>query len=371
MGILRNEIVKHKKLFSVVHVLYTPIRIIKETYRLNVIGKNLIMQISDKPMFSKHIWAFGEPIHNNMGDQAQKYCINTWLSKHYPDYNIQYFVTEIGLSHCFVKWLKENIKREDIIIFQSGYCTQEKHMDHDMHLYLVKGFPDNRIIFFPQTVNLITNYGKIKAAKIFNNHQRLLFLARDKVSYSTAKALFSNVNVECYPDIVTTLIGSYHSDIKKRGILVCVRNDSEKKYTTEEISKLEDRLMRITEHVVEMDTDSKYDLDYIKSHTREALKEMIDTFAQYRVVITDRYHGTIFSLIANTPVIVIKTLDHKVSTGVDWFDSIFDNHSVQYAESLNDAFIKAKDLISNPVEISNGNYFLDYYDGLESKINDI
>lgn len=48
--------------------------------------------------------------------------------------------------------------------------------------------------------------------------------------------------------------------------------------------------------------------------------------SHYKVVITDRYHGTIFSLIANTPVIIIKSTDHKVTTGADWFKGIYDDY---------------------------------------------
>ena len=32
-----------------------------------------------------------------------------------------------------------------------------------------------------------------------------------------------------------------------------------------------------------------------------------------RLVITDRYHGTIFAIITNTPVIVFKSYDTKIS----------------------------------------------------------
>ncbi|WP_082026255.1 polysaccharide pyruvyl transferase family protein [Prevotella pectinovora] len=43
---------------------------------------------------------------------------------------------------------------------------------------------------------------------------------------------------------------------------------------------------------------------------------ILQQFAKYQVVITDRYHGTIFSQIVNTPVIVISSTDHKLRSGV-------------------------------------------------------
>ena len=55
------------------------------------------------------------------------------------------------------------------------------------------------------------------------------------------------------------------------------------------------------------------------------------------VTITDRYHGTIFSLCAGTPVIILKTTDHKVTTGADWFKGVYDDY-VYVAKDLDDAY---------------------------------
>ncbi len=60
-----------------------------------------------------------------------------------------------------------------------------------------------------------------------------------------------------------------------------------------------------------------------------------------KLIITDRYHGTILSLVAGTPVIVIKTTDHKVTTGAEWFRGVYDDY-VYLAESLQQAYDIAK-----------------------------
>ncbi|WP_320939140.1 polysaccharide pyruvyl transferase family protein, partial [Lysinibacillus capsici] len=58
---------------------------------------------------------------------------------------------------------------------------------------------------------------------------------------------------------------------------------------------------------------------------------------RFEVVVTDRYHGTIFALAAGTPVVIIKTNDHKVVTGADWFKGIYDEY-IYIANDLDDAF---------------------------------
>ena len=55
----------------------------------------------------------------------------------------------------------------------------------------------------------------------------------------------------------------------------------------------------------------------------EAFMSLIREFSTYKCVVTDRYHGMIFSLISNTPTIVIKTADHKVASGAEQLHEFF------------------------------------------------
>jgi exopolysaccharide biosynthesis predicted pyruvyltransferase EpsI len=83
-------------------------------------------------------------------------------------------------------------------------------------------------------------------------------------------------------------------------------------------------------------------------------------------VITDRYHGTIFALAAGTPVVIIRTIDHKVITGADWFKGVYDDY-VYMAQDLDDAF-----QIVSSIRKKNLNHCLqlvfatEYYDKLKS-----
>ena len=82
------------------------------------------------------------------------------------------------------------------------------------------------------------------------------------------------------------------------------------------------------------------------------------------MVITDRYHGTIFSLVAGTPVIIIKTTDHKVVTGAEWFRGVYDDY-VYLAETLDEAYELAKKLLSASLTNRLLPYFeKNYYDKL-------
>ena len=75
----------------------------------------------------------------------------------------------------------------------------------------------------------------------------------------------------------------------------------------------------------------------VKPLPEEYIEKEIEDYSRYKIIITDRYHGTILSLVAGTPVIILKTNDHKVTTGADWFKGVYDEH-VFLANDLKNAY---------------------------------
>ena len=93
--------------------------------------------------------------------------------------------------------------------------------------------------------------------------------------------------------------------------------------------------------------------------------------SQYKCVVTDRYHGTIFSLCANTPVIIIKSNDHKVVTGANWFKGVYDKH-VYVTKNLDDAFCRAKEICNGfDYERLQPHFESEYYDKLKDLFEEI
>lgn len=317
------------------------------------------------------IFYFGVPMHSNLGDLAQCICIRKFLKENYPNYQVIEIDTLVYMSEKseLKNSLKSFIKKNDLIFFQSGYCTQDLGGIEDlMHQAVIKDYPNNKLIILPQTVFFKSEERKKLASKVYNSHKNLLFLARDHISYKMAKEMFPDIKVKEFPDIVTTMIGYYHFQEEKNGILLCLRNDIEKFYSNEEISLLKHQIEKYGV-INEIDTTIKKSLNAESENVDEYILSYIQNFAKYKVIITDRYHGTIFSLIANTPVIVIKTTDHKVSTGVDWFKGIYDDN-VFYIENLDNVPKKVKELMSRKKFIENKPYFKEnYYDKLPSVIN--
>ena len=316
---------------------------------------------------AKHIFLCCVPTHGNMGDQAQRFCIEKWCRENYPEYELIPLTTWPFYSKQFRRKFGSYVKPDDLIIIHSGYCTTSRHKDHPVHRYLVKTFKNIPILVMPQTVNFILDKDGYKTGKIYSSHKKLCFLARDMTSYKYAKKFFYNTNVILYPDIVTTLIGTMNFDTQRKGILFCIRNDSEKKYPEQEINALKDKLMQTGIPCKMIDTNTNTDIQKLQNNFSSELHKLLDLFAQHTAVITDRYHGTIFSMIANTPVIVLETNDHKVRTGTEWFTEKYSD-SFFNAGDLDEAYKIAMTLIKENRHIHNCSFFYEEYYSCLKKI---
>ena len=319
----------------------------------------------------KRVYYFGITEHPNLGDMAQHYCIKKWISENYPDYEMLMFESTVVTDPKYTETFFQNLRRvfsyeNDIIIIQSGYCTQDLGGFHPkMHLLVCDYMSKARILMMPQTIFFKSEKNKEIFAQNHNNAKNMLFLARDFVSYDMAKSMFDQIRVEAYPDIVTTLIGTkvYHN--KREGVCICTRNDGEKLYSVAEINQLALMLEKAGIPVKQKDTQSNAKGEEIRKNLQYYIESEIESYSHFKVTITDRYHGTIFSLCAGTPVIIIKTNDHKVTTGADWFRGVYDDY-VYVANDLDDAYELAKKVMNIDLTNNLEPYFkVHYYDKLK------
>lgn len=328
------------------------------------------IQIILKSRNDKIIFYFGVPQHPNMGDLAQCMCIRDFFRRFYPEYTVIEIDTKVYMNQQYSqrRLLHKVINKQDYIFFQSGYCTQDLGGIEDlMHQAVMQEFPDNRLVMLPQTVFFQSKERRMQASAVYSAHEHLLFLARDSVSFQIAKDLFHDTPIIAFPDIVTTLIGKYHFDTERKGILFCLRNDEEKFYSAEVLDRLREQISKF-ESCNTIDTTIRKSVIEIHKNLTFEIESFIAQFANYRLVITDRYHGTIFSAVAETPVIVIKTTDHKVKTGVDWFADIMSDR-VRYIDDINQVPEVAKQMLNSPFPHMKAPYFENtYYKNLRQMV---
>lgn len=338
---------------------------------LNVKLVNSLQKLNDAN--DMRIWYFGVPIHQNLGDQAQKFVIEKWLENNYPMAEIIKIPSQAfnAGTRRVIRIIKDFIQPNDLIVMQSGHTMDGLHDDETPHRLASTCFPDNRIIFFPTSIRFNSKRGKELDRKAIGSHVNTLFLARDAVSAQIARDLYPRLDVRLYPDVVTSLIGKYSFDNQREGVLLCARNDGEKLYSYAAIDKLASALSGLCD-VSRTDTTVKWDGIDLDSHDAwTGIEGVIESYSQKCVIVTDRYHGTIFARIAGTPVVVLKTNDHKVVSGAKWFTDAGDK-GIVVADNLEEVPGLVSDFMKRfPDGVSAPAFAADYYDGLKSVIEEM
>lgn len=355
-------------LFFFLYNLSIPIKKIKNK---NLYKKQLL-EIEKKLLQNKSkIFYIGVPVHSNLGDLAQYYCIIKWLKENYFNYEIIEIPDNIIVTNYkkILRKMMSLIGENDFFVFQSGYRTTDvaNFEGEFAHRKILNSF-NNKVLVFPQTINFETKREQSKSKRAYEKNGNYLFLARDEVSYKAACDIYDKSRVRLYPDIVTSMIGNCNLINKideKDGILLCLRNDDEKLYTNEEYKNLIKSLQKITNKIDVTDTNSNKNFELNRNETEAELQNKLIQFEEYKLVITDRYHGTIFSLIANTNVIVLSSTDHKLSSGVLWFKGIYDEN-VKFCDNLDDTLSLASKMYYTNYKLEKTAYFKHkYYDLLK------
>lgn len=310
---------------------------------------------------SPHIYFFSTPVHSNLGDQAQLMCWLRLFKEWYPKHEVICIPARYR-EFCTLRDIRSVITPDDKIFIHSGYLIFDPHPELPFILDVVRAFYDYPITILPQTVNLMGEWYQQVVARQFNAHQNLTLLCRDEVSFEKAKGLFPKIKLKLMPDVVTSLIGDkdfLYKNSKRDGVMVCVRNDREKFYTGKEISGL---ISRFAGNRVSLsDTTITASMWKWEKGRETLIRKLLNKFSQYQVIITDRYHGTIFSQVANTPVIVLSSTDHKLSSGVKWFPKEVFGDMIQFAANLDEAYSLASEIIMSSKVNTNPPYFKEKY----------
>lgn len=312
------------------------------------------------------IFYLGVCRESNLGDMAQYSCIQKWLKENYPDFEV--FEAGSGLAEYpkFVQMLSDNIKDSDRVVFQSGYGVQDLGGNMNrMHKVIFKAMPSAKYLMLPNTIFFKSEENKRITSKVYNSAKNMLFLARDEGSYEMAQEMFPDLRVKLFPDIVTTMIGDFHFIGRRNGVVICKRNDLEQFYSNDEWDILRQDLVNKGISVDITDTVIPVDYHKILKKKEEYVMNKIKDFARHEVAITDKLHGTILALSAGTPVIVIKTTDHKVVGGMKWLKQVYPDY-VYYADKLEDVLSIVLDIRRKKLNHSMSSYFKEeYYDKLK------
>ena len=198
----------------------------------------------------------GVPHHNNLGDHAIVLAEREYIEDNFKEYQY-YEVSEETAEKCLEK-VEKHIHPEDILFLHGGGNLGDEYLYvEEARRKVVQLFPNNIIIFFPQTMHFSnTEKGKRelnKSREIYANHKKLVMVAREEVSYQTMKKEFYENNVIKAPDIVTYL-NKNGIDQKRDGALLILRSDIEANLDEQKIKQIEQTTRKYLKNVVYDDT---------------------------------------------------------------------------------------------------------------------
>ncbi len=295
----------------------------------------------------------------NLGDQAQAAAIPIWLKKHFALPLVE--VKNFEIAACLPS-IKKLIQPQDIVFLHSGgnfgddwYETQ---LDREA---IIAALPNNQIVQLPQTIFYSnTETGRqIRevSQQVVNAHPSILLFGRDFQSAEIAKKLFTQAQVLTRPDMVLSLqqtveqqLGQYiaRRPEKMQKILLVMRNDKESVYTDEVKQSIKALLMHAGYDAQLWDTD--VDDIFPDQDKFKTLAKYLQFISGFDAVITDRYHGLIFSVLVKRPCVVLRTHNHKLTSAFDWFEGVNYVKQVDSADEIVNALqqLQALNLYVSP-----------------------
>lgn len=268
----------------------------------------------------KKILILGVADYNNLGDHAIAYAQRNFLNNTLADAT-EYMIVEVP-SRTPVWHIFPIITENDIILFTGGGNLGTKYSFlSELFLPIIKRFPENKKLFFPQsyTFNLTDNLEKYhtEVKDVFaKSGKNLTIVARESKSFNKFKEMFTENTVLLTPDIVLSVTDRLETTTARNGILVMMRDDDEKVLDSDTQSKMIQQLSMIAP----LTTSDTVTTNFISISDREQeLDQKWNAVQTSELIVTDRLHGMIFAKITKTPCIVFDNYNSKIQmTCKDW-----------------------------------------------------
>ncbi|MFT8320608.1 MAG: polysaccharide pyruvyl transferase family protein [Bacillus sp. (in: firmicutes)] len=303
----------------------------------------------------RKVFLFGSPSYTNMGDQAIAYAEEKFIRNHFPYYEyieIMDYATDEGID-----LVKEIIKENDMVGFTGGGNLGSLYLDiEEDRRKVIEAFKEYKTISFPQSVYFEdTEEGrkeKKKTQDAYHQNSHLTIAARESQTLDVVKDTFQS-NYIYTPDMVLSL-NIEPKDIKRDGVLFLLREDKEKVTDEGFVSELMNWVEKTT--FVERADTVLNEVEMIDYKDREKyFLKTLDRIASSKLVITDRLHAMIFSIITKTPCLVFGNSYGKAKHSyMDWLEELnfieyTDEQDIDQLEQIADRLLKAK---PNSIDLS-------------------
>lgn len=284
--------------------------------------------------------------HGNYGDHAINVAEYDWFERR----NISFIEIPETRITTFINNLRNNVHPDDEFYFHGGGNMGDVWPDQEVwRQNLIETFPDNKIVIFPQSVNYDQDSDLLrKTVSITKKAKNLTIFLRDKHSYDFVKEVFpETVSVKLVPDMVLSSTGM-NRNIRNTDVCLLMRSDKELVRDKIKSNFIDFLKNNQTLNVDVSDTCTDY-MPYItRKNRRSFLESKLRKIGNSKVVVTDRLHGMIFSLITSTPVIVFDNNTHKIRDLIlTWLRDFQSIYFVQPGTTMDELTSELEKLMSN------------------------
>lgn len=290
----------------------------------------------------------------NLGDHAQAMLVGRWMRRQWPEAHFsEYDIRQTD------ELVQQKLGPDDLIVLCGGGNTGDVWIEAEYaRRKILQTFPANQILSLPQTIDFRDQVELETSKAIYNAHPKFTFCARDGYSFALAKEHFSGAKVLLAPDIVLTHKVESHAE--RKGVLLCLRLDKLSTLTPEQ-----------AESIKAACEAEGFACQFINTRIHKpipdreaACREMWDTFSSSEAVVTNRLHGTIFSIITGTPCVIIPPANHKIAETYLWLRHI---PFVRFCHRIEEAPDLLKQVMTQPRNYNPG-WAREYYAGLASRM---
>jgi pyruvyl transferase EpsI len=265
--------------------------------------------------------------YGNIGDLAITAAQMRFLSRTLPGHQV--VPVPISATREVIGSIRRQVAPDDLVTTIGGGNMGSMYREiEELRQLVIRSFPDNRIVCFPQTLDQDDSKSSRRAldriTRVYSVHPDLYVFARESVSFDLLRSMFAvhaSVEVGLVPDIVLSAnadeLGA-KGCATPRGALLCLRNDRERSLCVDDQATL--RLALV---------EAGLEIEITDTHTggsrlapelcAQLLADKLSQFRAAQLVVTDRLHGMILSFLAGTPCLVLPSSNHKISqTWADW-----------------------------------------------------
>ena len=251
--------------------------------------------------------------YGNLGDVALTKALLSFATKNLPTHRP--YLLLAGRLFRDLKGVSFAAHPEDVVAIVGGGNIGDLYPDlEEARLRVVRAFPRQRIVSFPQSIEFSKTPAGWRALsrsrKVYAAHPRLTIFARDAESEEAMRQAFPETRILAAPDTVLSMKAP--SDIARTvPLIVCLRQDKEASLTEAHRQSLLTALVNRYPRAVITDTlvaGPRLSYEVYNQHLEAFLAQL----ASARCVVTDRLHGLIFAVITGTPCVVIENNNHKI-----------------------------------------------------------